>query len=378
MTITGKSSKSITKADLISGKNPAFSYKKVVFAHKATAGQTSIDLLNLTLPTEASSKGLVQPSAGDLAAANLQVYGKNLTLISSVSGTLMPYVSYVVSGNTIQLTTAALANELFIGTIDPVAKSNSLVADTEFVCSTGTLSAGLQDINAGKSFKVNLNPTQQVGAVMVVIDGQVMLRNTGNATAAPSADGDYQEVPDTTGQKSSVIRMNTTHPSLDSVFVVVSTALSTVRPDGSIVDELERMQGMIDGMIPTLADLAGVAQGTFQIAPTSQQLKQFGDRVINMERYKVVSTSQTIAAAAAQNIAVDTSAGVVSITLPASPSVGDRVMFMDAKRTFGTNKLSVLRNGNNIAGIADTLDVTITGSWVELVFITSYGWSIRQ
>ena len=53
-------------------------------------------------------------------------------------------------------------------------------------------------------------------------------------------------------------------------------------------------------------------------------------------------------------------------------------MFMDAKRTFGTNKLSVLRNGNNIAGIADTLDVTITGSWVELVFITSYGWSIRQ
>jgi hypothetical protein len=377
MTITGKSSKSITKSDLISGKNPAFSYKKVVFAHKATAGQTSIDLLNLTLPTEASSKGLVQPSAGDLAAANLQVYGKNLTLISSSSGILMPYVSYVVSGNTIQLTTPALANELFIGTIDPVAKSNSLVADTEFVCSTGTLSAGLQEINAGKSFKVNLNPTQQVGAVMVIIDGQVMLRNTGNATAAPSADGDYQEVPDSSGQKSSVIKMNAANGS-DRAFVVVSTALSTVRPDGSIVDELERIQGMIDGMIPTLADLAGVAQGTFQIAPTNQQLKQFGDRVVDMERYKVVSTSQTLAAKGAQNIAVDTSAGVVSITLPASPSAGDRVMFMDAKRTFTTNKLSILRNGNSIAGVADDLDVTSTGSWVELVFITGYGWSVRQ
>jgi hypothetical protein len=377
MTITGKSSKSITKADLISDKSPAFGYKKVVFAHKATAGQTSIDLLNLTLPTEASSKGLVQPSAGDLAAANLQVFGKNLTLISSVSGILMPYVSYVVSGNTIQLTTAALANELFIGTIDPVAKSNSLVADTEFVCSTGTLAAGLQEINAGKSFKVNLNPTQQVGAVMVIIDGQVMLRNTGNATAVPSADGDYQEVPDSTGQKSSVIKMNAANGS-DRAFVVVSTALSTVRPDGSIVDELERIQGMIDGMIPTLADLAGVAQGTFQIAPTSQQLKQFGDRVVDMERYKVVSTSQTLSAKGAQNIAVDTSAGVVSITLPASPSPGDRVMFMDAKRTFSTNKLSILRNGNSIAGVADDLDVTITGSWVELVFVTGYGWSIRQ
>jgi hypothetical protein len=377
MTITGKSSKSITKADLISGKSPAFGYKKIVWAHKATAGQTSIDLLNLTLPTEVSSKGLVQPSAGDLAAANLQVFGKNLTLISSVSGILMPYVSYVVSGNTIQLTTAALANELFIGTIDPVAKSNSLVADTEFVCSTGTLAAGLQEINAGKSFKVNLNPTQQVGAVMVVIDGQVMLRNTGNATAAPAADGDYQEVPDSSGQKSSVIKMNAANGS-DRVFVVVSTALSTVRPDGSIVDELERIQGMIDGMIPTLADLAGVAQGTFQIAPTNQQLKQFGDRVVDMERYKVVSTSQTLAAKGAQNIAVDTSSAVVSVTLPASPSPGDRVMFMDAKRTFTTNKLSILRNGQSIAGITADLDVTVTGSWVELVFITGYGWSIRQ
>ena len=376
MTITGKSSKSITKRDLISDKNPAFGYKKVVFAHKATAGQTSIDLLNLTLPTEASSKGLVQPSPGDLAEANLQVYGKNLTLISSVSGAMMPYISYVVSGNTIQLTTPAVLNEIFIGTIDPVAKSNSLVADTEFVCSTGTLDAGLQEINAGKSFKVNLNPTQQVGAVMVIIDGQVMLRNTGNATAAPSADGDYQEVPDTSGQKSSVIKMNASS-ALDRAFVVVSTALSTVRPDGSIVDELERIQGMIDGMIPTLADLAGVAQGTFQIAPTSQQLKQFGDRVVNMERYKVVSTSQTIAAKAAQNIAVDTGGGIVSITLPASPSAGDRVMFMDAKRTFTTNKLSILRNSNNINGLASDLDITVTGSWVELVFITSYGWSTR-
>lgn len=378
MTITGKSTKSITKRDLISDKSPAFGYKKIVFAHKATAGATTIDLLNLNLPAEASSKGLVQPSPGDLAAANLQVFGKNLTLISSIAGTLMPYVSYVVSGNTIQLTTPALSNEIFIGTIDPVAKSNSLVADTEFVCATGTLAAGLQEINVGKSFKVNLTPTQQIGAVMVIIDGQVMLRNSGNATAAPGADGDYQEVPDTTGQKSSVIKMNTAHPSLDRAYIVVSTALSTVRPDGSIVDELERIQGMIDGMIPTLADLAGVAQGTFQIAPTSQQLKQFGDRVVDMERYKVINTSQTLAAKGAQCIAVDTSGAAVSVTLPASPSIGDKIMFMDAKRTFSTNKLTILRNGQSIAGIADNLDVTITGSWVELVFITGYGWSIRQ
>lgn len=283
MSLTGKSTKSITKKDLFSDKYPIVSFKKIVFAHKATAGDTTIDLLALNMPTEASSKGLTQPNTSDLAAANLQVNLKNLTLMSSSSGTLLPYVSYTISQNKIVLDTPALADELFVGIIDPVAKSDSLVGDTEFICVSGTLTAGITDINVGKSFAVNQNPNQQLGRVMVIIDGQILLRNVGNATASPSADGDYQELPDSTGQKSSVIRLNTTSL-LDRAYIVVSTVLSVVRPDGSLVDEIERLQGLVDGMIPTLADLAGVPETDFQVAPTSQQLKQFGDRVLDLEQ----------------------------------------------------------------------------------------------
>ena len=38
------------------------------------------------------------------------------------------------------------------------------------------------------------------------------------------------------------------------------------------------------------------------------------------------------------------------MTLPASPSVGDFVALKDYAGTFGTNKLTIDRNGSNIQG----------------------------
>jgi hypothetical protein len=57
-------------------------------------------------------------------------------------------------------------------------------------------------------------------------------------------------------------------------------------------------------------------------------------------------------AAAGGQYAVDTSAGSVTMTLPASPSPGDRVQFTDEKGTFGMNSLVIGRNGENIQGVS--------------------------
>ena len=45
---------------------------------------------------------------------------------------------------------------------------------------------------------------------------------------------------------------------------------------------------------------------------------------------------------------VDTSSGTITVTLPASPSVGDIVSIKDYARTFDTNAVTLDRNGSNM------------------------------
>ena len=67
-----------------------------------------------------------------------------------------------------------------------------------------------------------------------------------------------------------------------------------------------------------------------------------------------------------------------SVTLPASPSVGQEIVIIDASGTFGSNNLTVARNGSNINSSAANLELTTNGQAVTLVFIDSTrGWSFK-
>ena len=61
-----------------------------------------------------------------------------------------------------------------------------------------------------------------------------------------------------------------------------------------------------------------------------------------------VTTTSAYTAVADDQIIVDTSSTAVTITLPASPSVGDEVHFIDGKGTFGSNNLVINRNSSKI------------------------------
>lgn len=285
MSLTGKSSKSLRKQDLINQKAPAVGFKALRFAHKANVNETGFSLNALRSPTEMTSLGFVQPSASDLQAANLSFYKKNLLLVSSARGAMVEALDFVVGANSqITFTDAfgtALQDEIFVGTIDPVARTGNLLADTLFILVTGTLAAATTDIPVGPSFKTNENSSQQVGAVMVIVDGQPLLRNAGNATASASADGDYQEVDNGSGD-CTLIRLNQADPTNPRTYIVMSTAASTFRGDGSVLDQMEKQQGMIDRLVTTTALLAGVPEADFQGAPSNVQLKQFGDTVVNL------------------------------------------------------------------------------------------------
>ncbi len=75
---------------------------------------------------------------------------------------------------------------------------------------------------------------------------------------------------------------------------------------------------------------------------------------------------------------VDTSGGAVTITLPNSNLVkGDTIRFIDLRRTFDTNALTIARNGNPIMGDAADMTVTTEGAAFDLVYHgATYGWFI--
>lgn len=67
--------------------------------------------------------------------------------------------------------------------------------------------------------------------------------------------------------------------------------------------------------------------------------------------------------------------GPSSFTLPVAPATGDSVVVVDGGKLFGTNNVTVNRNGKPIEGVADNLLLNITGVKVELVFTgNTIGW----
>lgn len=80
-------------------------------------------------------------------------------------------------------------------------------------------------------------------------------------------------------------------------------------------------------------------------------------------------------AANGDRIVADTSAGAWSLTLPLAPAAGAQVQVVDAKATWHTNNLTVLRNGQTIAGLAEDCTLNQPAAWVTFVF-TGATWAV--
>jgi len=72
----------------------------------------------------------------------------------------------------------------------------------------------------------------------------------------------------------------------------------------------------------------------------------------------------------ARRYMVDTTGGVVTATLPASPTAGNTIEFTNGAENFATNNLVVARNGSTIDGLSNDLTVSAnpTGGMLTLVY----------
>ena len=93
------------------------------------------------------------------------------------------------------------------------------------------------------------------------------------------------------------------------------------------------------------------------------------------------ASKTTYTAVAGDQIVVDTVANPVTITLPASPAVGDEVTIMDgsASNGFATNNCIIDRNGSNIEGDAANDTLATNNQCVTLIFAnTAKGWLYKS
>jgi hypothetical protein len=75
---------------------------------------------------------------------------------------------------------------------------------------------------------------------------------------------------------------------------------------------------------------------------------------------------------------INTTSAAVTATLPASPTAGDFITFIDYAGTFQTNNFTVSRNGNPIQGSATDLTVATQRAGFTLVYVDStQGWLLK-
>src|SRR5210317_385147 len=169
----------------------------------------------------------------------------------------------------------------------------------------------------------------------------------GTVIAADIADGTI------TGAK-----INSTFDISAKTVTLPSTSVTNDQLAGSIANaKLANPSFTLNGVTVNLGDTTSIAAGT---------------------DWQAVKTTG-FTADASEGYFVNTTSGAITMTLPASASIGDEVSVIDYAGTFDTNNLTVGRNGHNIQGSAADLTVSTERAGFTLVYVDStQGWLLKD
>ena len=103
-------------------------------------------------------------------------------------------------------------------------------------------------------------------------------------------------------------------------------------------------------------------------------------KAITQKSYFTITSSAitTYTAVAGDQLLVDTTQTTVTVTLPASPAIGDEVVIIDARGTFANNAVAVNRNNQPINSGTNNLSLSTNGQAITLVYVDSTrGWAFK-
>jgi hypothetical protein len=94
-----------------------------------------------------------------------------------------------------------------------------------------------------------------------------------------------------------------------------------------------------------------------------------------IEWQSTIVTTSTLSAVAGKGYWIDTTSNACTVTLPASASAGDQIIFVDYARTWGTNNVTLNRNGLNYQGGTENPVYDTNGQTVNIVYSgATNGW----
>src|SRR6056300_957878 len=132
----------------------------------------------------------------------------------------------------------------------------------------------------------------------------------------------------------------------------------------------------------TAAKLAGsianakLANSSITVNGTSINLGASGSiPAVSWQSVVTADGSTATSAVAGNGYFIDTTSNAHTINLPGSPSAGDTIAIKDYAGTFGSNNLTIGRNGNNIQGVANDSLISTNRASLTLVYIdATKGW----
>ena len=133
----------------------------------------------------------------------------------------------------------------------------------------------------------------------------------------------------------------------------------------------------------TLGILTASSSNTVAVPPGSVMLcRSDGTDTVGsilQKGYATITDSNTpYTAVAGAQIFANTSANPITVNLPLSPSTGDEVTIIDTRGSWGSNNLTVGRNGEPINTVTSDLTLSNNGQSITLVYIDSTrGWAYK-
>jgi len=163
-----------------------------------------------------------------------------------------------------------------------------------------------------------------------------------------------------------------------------------------LIGEVQVATDMVADNAVTLAKMAGLIRGKIIVGDASGDPSALtvgtADQVLTSDGSDVawadsvggaawVIKTAAYTAVAGDGVMVDTDSAAITITLPASASLGDFVRIMDVTGNCATTgrNITVARNGNNIQGAAADLTIATNRAAIGLVYVNATeGWCLIE
>jgi hypothetical protein len=292
-------------------------------------------------------------NSGSIGSVNItfsQVQPQFTGTVSSVAVADAGSSEFTVSGSPI---TSSGTITLAVNSIDASKIGNGDVSNTELSYVNGVTSAIQTQIN-GKLANVVEDTTPQLGGNLDVNTNSIVSTSNGDITLAPDGTG-VVNISGNATQAGNLRIFEDTDDGTDYIGLKAGTLASSFTLTLPIAD------GSADQALKT--------DGSGNLS--------FGD-VAGGESWQAVKTGN-FNAVASEGYFINTTSAAITATLPASPSLGDFITFIDYAGTFDTNNLTIARNGKPIQGAASDLTVSIERSAFTLVFVDdTQGWLLKN